>query len=322
MASKLALPYPISRDAWSASTAQAIESNFQRLFGATGATSDLGDVVTQILAGTNVTVNPVTGIGVVTVNASGGGGGGGDITPDSIIIGTTGMKWEPDPAGAANNGQLYVLSPVGSGGVQSLTLLGGFVDFANWVGLQLAVNFGDVYVRAQAAGAGIGLGVLHLESDTVITLGKIGATPTFKVSELALSEFQGVATSGFGLPIVFVALNNPGLTAASTIGAYSVDVEGLFQVAVFVNVTTATTHAFMVTVSYTDVGGTARVQTLAFMTLAGAFVTSIANAAGTVPYTSVSVLIRAQAASLIRVDTVGTFTAVVYDTDVQITQTA
>lgn len=35
-----------------------------------------GDVVTQIVAGSNVTISPSTGVGVVTVSASGGGGGG------------------------------------------------------------------------------------------------------------------------------------------------------------------------------------------------------------------------------------------------------
>jgi hypothetical protein len=38
-----------------------------------------GSGVTQILAGTNVTVSPVGGTGIVTVNATGGGGGGGDM---------------------------------------------------------------------------------------------------------------------------------------------------------------------------------------------------------------------------------------------------
>jgi hypothetical protein len=38
-----------------------------------------GSGVTQILAGTNVTVSPAGGTGIVTVNATGGGGGGGDM---------------------------------------------------------------------------------------------------------------------------------------------------------------------------------------------------------------------------------------------------
>ncbi len=40
------------------------------------ATTYQGNVVTQIVAGTNVTISPTNGIGAVTINASGGGGGG------------------------------------------------------------------------------------------------------------------------------------------------------------------------------------------------------------------------------------------------------
>ena len=36
--------------------------------------------VTKIIAGTNVTISPITGLGDVTINATGGGGGGGTVT--------------------------------------------------------------------------------------------------------------------------------------------------------------------------------------------------------------------------------------------------
>lgn len=42
--------------------------------------SDLNfQTVSQIIAGTNITISPLNGIGVVTINSSGGGGGGGDV---------------------------------------------------------------------------------------------------------------------------------------------------------------------------------------------------------------------------------------------------
>jgi hypothetical protein len=46
--------------------------------GATGATGTAGSPggVTQITAGTNITISPTNGLGNVTINASGGGGGG------------------------------------------------------------------------------------------------------------------------------------------------------------------------------------------------------------------------------------------------------
>tara|TARA_R110000868_G_scaffold55922_3_gene173589 strand:+ start:4093 stop:4770 length:678 start_codon:yes stop_codon:yes gene_type:complete len=47
-----------------------------------------GGGVTQITAGTNVTIDPVSGVGNVTVNASGGGGGiGGSIAAGQIAFG-------------------------------------------------------------------------------------------------------------------------------------------------------------------------------------------------------------------------------------------
>jgi hypothetical protein len=47
--------------------------------------------VSQIVAGTNVTISPVGGTGVVTINATGGGGGSGTVTNVSALtLGTTG----------------------------------------------------------------------------------------------------------------------------------------------------------------------------------------------------------------------------------------
>jgi hypothetical protein len=47
--------------------------------------------VSQIVAGTNVTISPAGGTGVVTVNATGGGGGSGTVTNVSALtLGTTG----------------------------------------------------------------------------------------------------------------------------------------------------------------------------------------------------------------------------------------
>lgn len=50
-----------------------------------------GGGVSQIVAGTNVTISPVGGTGVVTINATGGGGGGGTVTSvAALTLGTTG----------------------------------------------------------------------------------------------------------------------------------------------------------------------------------------------------------------------------------------
>jgi hypothetical protein len=50
-------------------TASAFTGSFR------GDGSALSNIVTQIIAGTNVTISPVGGTGAVTINASGGGGG-------------------------------------------------------------------------------------------------------------------------------------------------------------------------------------------------------------------------------------------------------
>jgi len=54
--------------------------------------------VSQILAGTNVTISPPTGTGVVTINSSGGGPGGSDTQMQynnaGAFGGTTGLTWD------------------------------------------------------------------------------------------------------------------------------------------------------------------------------------------------------------------------------------
>jgi hypothetical protein len=47
--------------------------------------------VTQIVAGTNITLSPIGGQGIVTINASGGGGGSGDVTSTNLTSTTLGL---------------------------------------------------------------------------------------------------------------------------------------------------------------------------------------------------------------------------------------
>lgn len=69
-------------------------TNNNQLINGAGYITDAG--VTQIVAGTNVTISPVDGTGVVTINATGGGGGGavdsvngqtGDVVLDAADVG-------------------------------------------------------------------------------------------------------------------------------------------------------------------------------------------------------------------------------------------
>lgn len=104
--------------------------------------------------------------------------------------------------------------------------------------------------------------------------------------------------------------------ATWTVGAN----DGSFLVSANVLVTTSTTHTFTVTCSYTDEGNTARVLTLPFYLLAGTSTTSIANAAGAVPYEGVQLHIRCKASTTITIATTGTFTTVTYNAEGSITQ--
>jgi hypothetical protein len=47
---------------------------------------DAGSNITKVVAGTNVTINPTSGVGVVTISASGGGGGGDGFPAGTSLI--------------------------------------------------------------------------------------------------------------------------------------------------------------------------------------------------------------------------------------------
>ena len=110
-------------------------------------------------------------------------------------------------------------------------------------------------------------------------------------------------------------------TAAVNLATYTVGgSDASYMVSANVLVTTATVHAFTVTCSYTDEGNTARVLTLQFSSLAGAMVTSIANAAGAVPYEGVPMHIRCKAGTTIIIGAAasGTYTTCVFNLEERI----
>lgn len=132
-------------------------------------------------------------------------------------------------------------------------------------------------------------------------------------------------SQGFGVPSVRRTARSVGATAAvASVVAYTVPAaDGSFEVSANVLVTVATTHAFTVTVTYTDEGNTSRTLTLSFTLVAGgSLVTSVANANGTVPYMGVPQKIRAKGGTTITIATTGTFTTVTYNVEGTIVQTA
>ncbi len=142
-----------------------------------------------------------------------------------------------------------------------------------------------------------------------------------------ITAYNGVATAGWGVPVIVAYGRTVGATAAvASIAAYTVGAaDASFEVSANVLVTTATTHGFTLTCAYTDEGNSARTLTLTFGLVAGGVTTtSVANAVGTVPYHGVPVTIRCKADTSITIASAagGTYTTVVYNAEGVIKQTA
>jgi hypothetical protein len=141
-----------------------------------------------------------------------------------------------------------------------------------------------------------------------------------------VSKYNAVATAGLGVPAIYGQGRTVGATAAvSSVASYTLPAtDGTYRVSANVLVTTATTHAFTVTVAYTSEDNTSRVLTLQFSNLAGTFITSIANAAGAVPYEGVPLHIRCKASTAITIASAagGVYTAVAYNIEGIIEQLA
>jgi hypothetical protein len=140
-----------------------------------------------------------------------------------------------------------------------------------------------------------------------------------------LSNYNSIATAGWGVPAIYGSGRSTAQTAAvASVATYTVGAaDGSFEVSANVLVTTATAHSFNVTVAYTDEGNTARTVTLNFSTLAGVISNAaITNVAGAVPYDGVPLHIRCKASTAITIATTGTFTTVTYNVEGIIKQTS
>lgn len=140
----------------------------------------------------------------------------------------------------------------------------------------------------------------------------------------SLTTYNGVATTGWGVPAIYGTGRSTARTAAvASVVTYTVGAsDGSFLVSANVLVTASTTHNFTVTVSYTDEGNTARTLTLPFAQLAGTLVTAITNVTGAGPYEGMPLHIRCKAATAITMATTGTFTSVTYNIEGTIVQIA
>lgn len=161
-------------------------------------------------------------------------------------------------------------------------------------------------------------------------LQQIGSTVSNVLDTLTVTNnviaIDGVPTAGrFGVPIVVAYGRSVAQVAAiPSLTTFTVgSADGTFEISANVLVTLATTHNFTVTCSYTDEGGTARVQTMPFVFVAGTAITAVMlNISGPVPYSGIVLHIRAKAGTTITVATVGVFTTVVYNAESVIRQLA
>lgn len=168
-----------------------------------------------------------------------------------------------------------------------------------------------------------------VSSAGAVTFDAAGASAGFTFADPILSnakitQYNSVTTTGWGVPAVYgTGRSTAQVAAVASVAAYTVGAaDGSFLISANVLVTTATLHSFTATVTYTDEGNTSRTVTMQFSTLAGAFVTAMTNAQGTVPYEGVPLHIRAKASTAITIATTGTFTTVVYNVEGIITQIA
>lgn len=148
-----------------------------------------------------------------------------------------------------------------------------------------------------------------------------------KASNLLLTgpiqSVNNIATVGnFGVPTIVAQNRLTGQTGAiASVATFTPTADGTFEISADVLITASTSFSFTVTVNYTDEGGTARTQQLAFnQSNGGGFVTSFSNTAGALSYTGYAITLRDKANSAITIVTSGTFTTVTYNVEGSIRQ--
>ena len=235
---------------------------------------------------------------------------------------------------AGNTSGNTILKAAAVAGATTLTLPGVTDTIAvlgtaqNWSAAQLLTIANELQFRATTNRLySNAIGELTLTAPTLVTIGAAGATITLSETATLVKKavvYNNVTTAGWGIPAIYAAGRATAQTAANaSVATYTVGAaDGSFQVSANVLVTTATTHNFTVTCTYTDEGNTARTLTFNFSSIAGVLATAIINTGGAVPYQGVPLHIRCKAATAITIKTTGTFTTVTYNVEGLILQTA
>jgi len=169
-----------------------------------------GSGVSQIVAGTGITITPLVGTGIVTINASGGGGGYGNAEVSTYLASGT------DTAGYVTTGNVTALRFIGSG--------------ANLTAMNAAnISTGTLAVARGGTGVTTGLTVLNATNITSGTLavarGGTGITASGTSGNVLTSNGTAwvssavtVSATNITSGTLAVARGGTGLTAAGTSG--------------------------------------------------------------------------------------------------------
>jgi hypothetical protein len=292
-------------------------TNFAQTGGGGGSAGFTVDTNLTAASGTETAldINP-------TVNQSGTAGYSiVKINPTSTATGSGTKALLNAAVGGVNVANLYATSPGSTGSILTLYDVSGgtqkmafgtssgysaiFAGTVSAFAYRWSTNDFDIIYNTAAGGS-------HYFSS-----GAGGALLTINSSG-SIATYRTAATAGWGVPAIYAAGRSTAQTAAVTsVATYTnTAADGSYEVSANVLVTTATSHAFTVTCSYTDEGNTARTATMSFSLLAGgAMTTSVANANGAVPYMGIPLTIRSKASTAITIATTGTFTTVTYNVE-------
>jgi hypothetical protein len=117
--------------------------------GVTGATGAAGGV-TKIIAGTNISISPTDGLGIVTINSTGGGGGGGGSIKSSIIrfaYGTSATTLNATPEISQLNSSMFTSVSVTGTGLITLTLASPYYTLSSTGGRTQLVNYSGYFLQ-------------------------------------------------------------------------------------------------------------------------------------------------------------------------------
>src|ERR1035437_4040095 len=256
-------------------------------------------------------IKSIEGAGILDIFAGGG-----------VRIANLYVTSAINPAGgnAAFGGPISVVGNAQIGYSSGQTAPANALIVSGKVGIGVTSPTSILHLKAGTASANTA--PLKFNTGTLLTTAEAGA-----VEFLTDAYYATTTTNAVRRMIVAGKTGRAtGQTAANaSVATYTLGAtDASYEVSMNVLVTTATINAFTCECAYTDEGNTARVLTLQFSSLAGAFVTSIANAAGAVPYEGVPLHIRCKASTAItlRTQAAGTYTTIVYNVEGIIKQTA